>query len=123
MRCNHHVHAVMNHCLVQRLCNAWGVCQACYTPSQPHPTLCLPTTNPFFSSGAACCRQSSGNYDDIRIQEKGSWGFKGIWPTGAPGMHACAGVRYRVRFCAHWNTARLPPEAALSVLLPTNPRP
>ncbi|PSC75151.1 Pheophorbide a oxygenase [Micractinium conductrix] len=37
---------------------------------------------PFTHHGSVSKRQSSGNFDDMRITERGEYGFKGIWPTG-----------------------------------------
>lgn len=37
---------------------------------------------PFTHHASVSKRQSSGMFEDMRIEEKGPWGFKGIWPTG-----------------------------------------
>ena len=37
---------------------------------------------PFTHHGTVSKRQSSGLYQDMRITERGPWGFKGVWPTG-----------------------------------------
>jgi nitrite reductase/ring-hydroxylating ferredoxin subunit len=37
---------------------------------------------PFTHHASVSKRQSSGNFDDMRVTERGEWGFKGVWPTG-----------------------------------------
>lgn len=37
---------------------------------------------PFTHHGTVSKRQSSGLYDDMRVTEKGPWGFRGLWPSG-----------------------------------------
>ena len=37
---------------------------------------------PFTHHASVSKRQSSGTFTDMKVTEKGPWGFKGIWPTG-----------------------------------------
>jgi phenylpropionate dioxygenase-like ring-hydroxylating dioxygenase large terminal subunit len=37
---------------------------------------------PFTHHASVSKRQSSGMFDDMKVVEKGPWGFKGIWATG-----------------------------------------
>ncbi|KAL4424531.1 hypothetical protein ABPG77_010111 [Micractinium sp. CCAP 211/92] len=37
---------------------------------------------PFTHHGSVSKRQSSGMFDDMKILERGEYGFKGVWPTG-----------------------------------------
>ena len=37
---------------------------------------------PFTHHASVSKRQSSGTYSDMRVSDKGEWGFTGVWPTG-----------------------------------------
>ena len=37
---------------------------------------------PFTHHASVSKRQSSGSYADMKVTEKGPWGFRGVWETG-----------------------------------------